>query len=130
MPEWRIYYADGSTFDSTQGAPADAPSFGVQAIVQRDKYYGRRILRMVDYYCWSPTARKWLDLFDSSAVILRAIRDPGLIVKAGEYIDEQRYEKILIGVTNDPDFPGKTPEKASINSGQNVTLSSATIQHA
>lgn len=30
---WRIYYADCSTFDSTQGSWAEAPPFGVQAIV-------------------------------------------------------------------------------------------------
>lgn len=30
---WRIYYADGSTFDSTQGQWADAPPFGVQCVV-------------------------------------------------------------------------------------------------
>jgi len=112
--EWRIYYADGSTFDSTDGSPSDAPAYSVQAIVQKDKYYGRRILRMVDYYCWSPKAGKWIDMFDAASVIVRALRDPGLIVKAGEYIDEQAYEAILIRVTNDPDFPGKSPGKASI----------------
>lgn len=30
---WRIYYADGSTFDSTQGSWAEAPPFGVQCVV-------------------------------------------------------------------------------------------------
>jgi len=29
---WRIYYADGSTFDNTQGNPEDAPTTGVIAI--------------------------------------------------------------------------------------------------
>ena len=30
---WKIYYADQSTFDPTQGAWADAPPFGVECIV-------------------------------------------------------------------------------------------------
>lgn len=30
---WRVFYADGSTFDSTQGTWAQAPPFGVQAVV-------------------------------------------------------------------------------------------------
>lgn len=30
---WRIFYADGSTFDSTQGTWAQAPPFGVQVVV-------------------------------------------------------------------------------------------------
>jgi hypothetical protein len=33
IKSWRIYYADGSTFDSTMGKWADAPPFGVQCIV-------------------------------------------------------------------------------------------------
>jgi len=69
---------------------------------------------MVAAFSGWPKAGKWVDLFDSASVIVRALRDPGLIVKAGEYIDERAYEAILIRVTNDPDFPGKTPEKASI----------------
>ena len=30
---WKIYYADKSTFDSTQGTWAEAPPFGVECIV-------------------------------------------------------------------------------------------------
>ena len=30
---WRVFYADGSTFDSTQGSWAQAPPFGVQVVV-------------------------------------------------------------------------------------------------
>ena len=30
---WRIFYADGSTFDSTQGKWAEAPPFGVSCVV-------------------------------------------------------------------------------------------------
>lgn len=113
-PEWRIFYADGSTFDSDDGHPIDAPAFGVLVVLQRDKYVGRRVLRMVDYYCWSPSVGKWLDLFDSASVIVRALRDPGLVIKAGEYIEEKAYEKVLIAATNDPDFPAITPKERSI----------------
>lgn len=30
---WRITYADGSTFDSTQGTWADAPAFGLTCVI-------------------------------------------------------------------------------------------------
>ena len=30
---WRIYYADGSVFDSTMGTWAEAPPFGAQCVV-------------------------------------------------------------------------------------------------
>jgi hypothetical protein len=33
IKSWRIYYADGSTFDSSMGTWADAPRFGVECVV-------------------------------------------------------------------------------------------------
>jgi hypothetical protein len=32
IKSWRIHYADGSTFDNTQGTMADAPRFGVACV--------------------------------------------------------------------------------------------------
>lgn len=32
--EWRLYYQDGSVFDSTDGEPHDSPPWGVVAICQ------------------------------------------------------------------------------------------------
>ena len=44
MLAWRIYYGDGSTFSSADGAPSDAPSTNVQAIaLEADPTIGRRI---------------------------------------------------------------------------------------
>lgn len=50
--KWKIWYADGSTFDSSQGAPADAPTEGVQAIGEcRD---GRKLVHTgADFYRWN-----------------------------------------------------------------------------
>ena len=35
MLAWRVYYDDGSTFDSSMGGPDDAPPFGVVCVLQR-----------------------------------------------------------------------------------------------
>ena len=54
---WRSYYGDGSTFDSSEGRPEDAPSNDVQIIAElRD---GRRIAHSLaeDYYVWD--GEKW-----------------------------------------------------------------------
>lgn len=53
---WRIYYGDGSTFDSTNGGPASAPCLNVQIIVEPDPKVGRRMLHAHDYYWWG---EKW-----------------------------------------------------------------------
>ena len=49
---WRIYYADGSTFDDTQGKPEDAPATGVICILQNPPNHGWQLHRDKDYYLW------------------------------------------------------------------------------
>jgi hypothetical protein len=50
--EWRIYYTDGSRFDSNDGDPEDAPCWGIGAISQLDEDSGRAGVAGVDYYWW------------------------------------------------------------------------------
>lgn len=50
-PEWRIYYDDASTWDSSQGDPWDAPrKDGVIAVLHFDKRQNWRILHKHDWY--------------------------------------------------------------------------------
>ena len=42
---WKIYYADETTFDDTQGSPEDAPSLDIQVIVMSDPDNGRKIIQ-------------------------------------------------------------------------------------
>ena len=54
MINWRIYYADYSTFDSSQGEPEDAPGTRVVLILQRhhDPREAAYFQWMNDYYVW------------------------------------------------------------------------------
>lgn len=36
MPDWRVYYDDGSTYDSDDGPWSDAPADGIICVVRRD----------------------------------------------------------------------------------------------
>lgn len=49
MIRWRIYYADGSTYE---GDPFMAPPAGVQVIAQRVDGQDRAIMHGKDYYFW------------------------------------------------------------------------------
>jgi len=66
--DWRIYYGDGSTYDSS-GSPFDAPALDVQAIIIRvndpANSYGRGLVARFDYYWWVPESQEWFggDLF-------------------------------------------------------------------
>lgn len=47
---WRLYYADGSTFDSSDGRWEDAPSSGVQALMLYFKPPYRQFITGIDEY--------------------------------------------------------------------------------
>lgn len=52
MATWKIFYHDGTTFDSDNGAPADAPPVGVVCIIQSSIMLGREILNRWPCYFW------------------------------------------------------------------------------
>jgi hypothetical protein len=53
---WKVYYDDGTTFDSDQGPPEAAPRFGIMAIKQGPKHgsvFSRDFfIYRTDYGCW------------------------------------------------------------------------------
>lgn len=105
---WRIYYDDGSTFDSTMGTPVEAPGLGVQAIVQPDERVGRVLLTRFDWYYWRVDLGEWWasDLFGLLDQ-LTSDRDGRVqAVKAGR--NAVAYDDILKRAMDDPDFPPKS----------------------
>ncbi len=59
MARWKVWYIDGTTFDSTEGTPADAPAKGVVCIAQPDIETGREILnRWPAYFRFQDKWRK------------------------------------------------------------------------
>jgi hypothetical protein len=55
---WRIWYADGSAFDSAMGAWEDAPDRGVQVVMVYYDPPGRRVICGEDAY-ERPGRRRW-----------------------------------------------------------------------
>lgn len=48
--EWRIYYADGSSFSNLDGSLQEAPAFGVQAVVCNPGLWGAGdVVGLIDY---------------------------------------------------------------------------------
>lgn len=97
---WRIYYADGTTYDSTQGEPKDAPSTGVICI----KHFIEnewRISAFVDYYCWELGSEWW---GADQAGFWQYMFKPGIkIIKFGTNIPDEPFEKILAQAREDTD---------------------------
>lgn len=103
---WRVYYDDGTTFDSRQGRPDDAPSAGVQCIVEDDPDAGRVVLNSFDWYYFHPASGMWWgsDLYGLLDKLLHRIPITG--VCSGRNCS--RYREILDAAMSDPDFPPKS----------------------
>ena len=108
MPDWRVYYDDGSTFDSSMGAPEDAPAFGVLCIVFPDEDHGRLVMSGWDWYFFVPDEKNWWGA-DIHGLIDRLLHNlPVVGLKQGRNTDRINWNTTLDRATHDPDFPPKS----------------------
>lgn len=114
MLNWRIYYGDGSTFSSADGAPQDAPALNVQVIVQRDPDVGRALVSGHHYYWFHDS--EWYG--GNDAGWYQYLFWPGYkIVKFGTTMGNRAFIDIVTRAGNDPDFP---PKSARLKSEQEL----------
>ncbi len=105
MIQWRIYYSDGSTFDSTQGTSDDAPAFGVQVILQlTDNGRIRDSVTGGDFYLCSENGR-WSgsDLVGLIDRLANRVPFSGFLI--GRWDPWEDYQVILRQSEADTDFP-------------------------
>ncbi len=124
---WRLYYDDGSTFDSLDGQWADAPALGVITLVTSDPDVGRELDHGArgEFYAWWPGASKpWGH--DRTGILdyLRAVGWPTSTVladlslddfkgageKVGRSVDNDVWRAVMAAATSDPDFPPKSAD--------------------
>jgi hypothetical protein len=117
MIEWRVYYSDGSTFDSSQGGPADAPPWGVQVVVQRCPSEGRNLQVETDYYWWDPGLGRWFG-GDFLGVVDALARNCGP-VRFGRRIPGVEFDGVRTRAMADPDFPASATWRAEGGSSAN-----------
>jgi hypothetical protein len=108
--EWRIYYDGLPPFDSSQGAPEDAPSMGVQAIVFPNTKLGRKVLQEFDYYLYLDPPGVWIGVWGHDALVDQVAHKSPVIrtVKVGRMLPREEFEKIVNQALDDSDFPHKT----------------------
>lgn len=103
---WRIYYSDGSTFDSLQGEPVSAPPFGIACIVQSEPSLGRVIVSTFDFYYWVDEQQQWWGS-DWSGVLDRMLhRLPVYALLQGRSVDHETFRLIMRRADQDPNFVG------------------------
>ena len=106
--DWRIYYANGLTFDSTQGYPWEAPGTRVVVINQRHRDPSDRsyFVKSGDYYLWK--VDRWYAV-DYGSLLQYWFHDqlhldhPRASL-AGETVDNHRWEHLVLLAGADKDF--------------------------
>jgi hypothetical protein len=105
-PQWRIYYADGSTFDSDQGEPWDAPATRVLLILQQHHDLQERAYYQWedDYYLW-----KYDRWFAHGSLVLQQYwfmekyPHPRACL-AGETVNNEIWQRVTAAAKADKDF--------------------------
>jgi hypothetical protein len=107
--KWRIYYGDGSIFDSSQGNPEDAPPDNVQIVVDRDPEVGRVLLTSFAGFYWFEAGRWFACLDQQGYGLFDYLRRPGLkIVKFGRTMETEAFREIYARAAQDTGFPRKS----------------------
>lgn len=98
---FRVYYADGSTFD---GDPFEAPGLGVLLVVEKDEEHGRRIVSGGDYFVWN---ERWWAV-DQMGMIDYLLQPGPRKVLIGRMVSNEDYRKVYTAADTDADFPVRT----------------------
>lgn len=72
IPDWRIYYANGTTFDSNDGAAQAAPSTGYVCAIGYDQDGSRYIQGQQDYYRWDAASAQFWAFFSPDGLTMWA----------------------------------------------------------
>ncbi len=97
---WCLWYADGSTVDSTNCDPVCVPGYGVQVIGQPDRTpgsgnVGYTTLRGYDWFYWRLDSQEWLGCMgDASIWDLILHREPIVGVCQGRRLPDTRFAVI------------------------------------
>lgn len=134
MTAWKLYYDDGSTFDSSDGGWLDAPMFGVIALAAADQYVGReidtpRVPGSGDYYLWADGVSRpwWVDYgglidhlirtgvlsFNQTLADVTPLQLDQAGVKLGRTVSNERFRELwpLIVADADETFGGLDGER-------------------
>lgn len=103
-PEWRIYYSDGTTFDSTQGTQEDAPARGFLCAIGYNELGERYIMHGWDHYWWDRASEQWWGC-DRDGLIDQLCENRVWAYKMGRTVTKLEWDRVILEASYDPDFP-------------------------
>lgn len=106
MVLWRIYYDDGSVFDSTMGEPEDAYGHGIIAITEASEDLGRVILNGWNWYYYD--GKNWWGADVHGLLDRLCAHLPVYAVCQGRMTSSDNWKDTLDRAVTDPDFSPKS----------------------
>ena len=103
-PKWRIFYSDGSSFDSNDGEPHQAPSLGFICAVGYDEAGDRYIMHGWDHYCYDQETDQWWGC-DTFGLFDRLCQNKIYAYKMGRTITKTEYRALMHRADQDKQFP-------------------------
>jgi hypothetical protein len=96
MARWRVFYANGSIYDSLEYAPNEIPGVGVIVIVQEHEDPQERpyLQHMTDYYIWLGDRWRGCDLFGFWQYIFIDKHDFSKAALAGQTVSNRDFVEI------------------------------------
>lgn len=101
---WRIYYDNGSTFDSNEGSPEEAPAYGFICAIGYDEGGNRYIMHGWDNYCYDKETNQWWGM-DYLGLIDRLTMNKVYAYKVGRTVTKTMFREIMHKADQDKDFP-------------------------
>lgn len=100
--KWVVWYSDGTSFTDYDGAPHEAPRWGVLCVSTRNGH-NRTIWHATDYYCW---ADGWVSC-DTTGLIDYLANRPGpeKIVLMGRHVQPEQFWRVFELAQNDHRLP-------------------------
>lgn len=110
LKDWKIFYADGTTYSSNDGKPENAVKIGVQAIIVSDDRVGRRVESSEDFYIWTPDNGGWrgANHFRMSEYLYEK---GSKVVLFGRTMSDEQYADVMRRAQNDHELPPKSARK-------------------
>lgn len=103
--EWKIYYGDKTTFDSTQGSASEAPCTNVICIKYLNKDNGWICSAFKDFYLWHD--EEWWGA-DDVGFWQYMFSTGDKVVKFGASVPSHLFNEIMATAINDPVFGAKS----------------------
>lgn len=91
--KWCLFYSDGTSFSHEDGDPQDAPTRGVQCVVQ-DWLHPCQVLHQSDFYWWRADLSAWFG-GDIHGFLDQSAYHGASWVKQGESLQSDLYSDIL-----------------------------------